>query len=183
MALATIAFAAVSAHHELARVAEVGAARRVDTCGSASRCLRRFTVTRLKDETRDGTAVGVVRNQHPVASFASAGARRGGTSLLWLLTHHGHAVCVYQQKHKPNTLKHSLYRSVSRHLLLFIGSCLCTEVALYSQNSRVCDVARQQRRSIAGAPDAYGRRIRRVRLHRSADARRGRGRRGAEPAA
>ena len=82
MALATIAFAAVSAHHELARVAEVGAARRVDTCGSASRCLRRFTVTRLKDETRDGTAVGVVRNQHPVASFASAGARRGGTSLL-----------------------------------------------------------------------------------------------------
>jgi hypothetical protein len=177
MALATIAFAAVSAHHELARVAEVGAARRVDTCGSASRRLRRFTVTRLKDETRDGTAVGVVRNQHPVASFASAGARRGGTSLLWVVTYHGHAVCVYQQKHKPNTLKHSLY------LLLFIGSCLWTEVALYSQNSRVCDVARQQRRSIAGAPDAYGRRIRRVRLHRSADAHRGRGRRGAEPAA
>ena len=87
MALATIAFAAVSAHHELARVAEVGAARRVDTCGSASRCLRRFTVTRLKDETRDGTAVGVVRNQHPVASFASAGARRVVVRVcLWLLT-------------------------------------------------------------------------------------------------
>ena len=74
MALATIALAAVSAHHELTRVAKVGAAGRVDTRSSASRCVRRFTITRLEDETRDGTAVGVVRNQHRRARERRDGA-------------------------------------------------------------------------------------------------------------
>ena len=48
----TAALAAVSADHELERVAEVGAAWRVDTRSRASRCVRRRTVTRLEDEAR-----------------------------------------------------------------------------------------------------------------------------------
>ena len=88
----TAALAAVSADHELERVAEVGAAWRVETRSRASRCVRRRTVPRLEDEARVETAVGVVRDQlrhvarDRVRTHALARGRALGALSWWFAT-------------------------------------------------------------------------------------------------